>query len=334
MLKTLLFILVASHGADFSVRHQQMPPNEFAVELLHKEEAPISTWFSHCQDHQKKRRLNQMIDTAQFHYLNSDLQKAKKAYQDILAQRTSCLWSKSARHSFFNSYLRLAQLAATPEKANQQLLRAMNFAPDLEPNKKVFSPPLIKKYEALKKAQPLKTHLWPSWAHQFHTVYRNGQLLTQKAEMFQAPEQKAHYIFLSDAFEPVEVLATTQQLETLQPKPKPFVTGDCKNPNWSSQLRASLKHQVLKAYYPQCLASSKGQKSEKIELSSNEEIRLKSATSDKAPKSWIRRNAYWLLPSLLASAVIVHESGVFKSDSGPAPSATIRTSDYYSNAPR
>lgn len=86
---------------------------------------------------------------AQLEFLDSDLIKAKNTYLKITEMSLDQAWTKDVREIIYQAYFRLAQLEKN--QSEKWVLKAITYAPDLEPDLELTPKNLVTSYNKLKK---------------------------------------------------------------------------------------------------------------------------------------------------------------------------------------
>ncbi len=239
------------------VSSPQVPEFEFR-EVLSKTFDGVSLLNVYESAHptiDNRKTILRVFEQAQAEYLD----RAATAREKFLTVSSMALvddWKDAQRTVIFYSRLRLAQLSETEEERTSMMNQAINFAPDMKPDAKLFPPPFIEKFKKAYDQQKAKARVFEIDENYegFQTLKIDGRSFPVregvKVELF--PDQ--HRIsFLSLSFAYVSSRLTSSQWPAWKPTKEAIAKGNCQNPSVQPLAEATDRNVVL--VWPQhCLA--------------------------------------------------------------------------------
>ncbi len=102
----------------------------------------------------EKEDLLSLLEQAQESFLKDHLKSSSEYFYTIVKKVHDRDWGEESRKIIFYSFLRLSQIENKEESSEIFLHSAIVFAPELEPDKKLFPPPLVEKFNKIKAGLP------------------------------------------------------------------------------------------------------------------------------------------------------------------------------------
>lgn len=182
-----------------------------------------------------RERLIRLFADAQAAYLSDDLEGARKSFETVVGEATTEDWGVPDREILILSFLRLAQMAPTPEQRLAYLKGSAVFgAADLD--RKLFPPPLIQEWEETLKNVPMHEVRVAGLGRDWSRVLFNGQICTQNPCRIRADRTSVVRItWLSDRWLPVTKFTLIEQAERIEPDRRAWLAGRCEEPKWSEE---------------------------------------------------------------------------------------------------
>ena len=156
ILLAALFFPAAAEASPTILRAPQTSREEFQAFIKTEKGRPYSEILMEKEKHSKKDLSNllSLMEQAQESFLKDHLKTAGAFFKSITEFSGQKHWGKEAREVIFYAYMRLAQIKWKGENPEVFLHEALLFDPELEPDSKLFPPPLLKKFLRLKTSLP------------------------------------------------------------------------------------------------------------------------------------------------------------------------------------
>ena len=185
--------------------------------------------------------LRSLLSSAQESFLKGHLRTSGDYFNSITKKAYEKDWTDKAREIIFYSFLRLAQIEWKGRNPEVFLHSAFLFAPDLQPDSKLFPPPLVKKFRAMKKNAPsspvLLNRIFP-----FHElILINGKVFNLYDDLKLA-YGKYRVTALSSSHEEWSQVVSITELSQKRVITPPLVRGTCRQPIVSKKFET---HQIL-----------------------------------------------------------------------------------------
>ena len=202
--------------------------SEFQLKQIQKQEKPL-------------QELLILLEQAQKSFLKDHLSQAGEYFRLITKKAFDENWTKEARNIIFYSFLRLAQIEWKDPSAEVFLHSAVIFDLSLEPKPELFHPPLIQKFDRIKKNLP-KIKLSLSRIFPFHSsILINGRVFSSK-ENIELPYGKYFVTALSSSHKAWHRILNISQLVQKRVTTSPIVRGHCSQAIFSKKMK---KRQTL-----------------------------------------------------------------------------------------
>lgn len=156
--------------------------------------------------------LRRLYSSAMVAYLNGDAKAAEKGFEKVTDLRHQHHWGESARFLIFTACLRRGQLEKKSYARQSWLNVSLEIGWDLEPDQKIFPPPLIQEWRTQKEQLQ-----WVSVHSLIADPYLNGLMISGrfyslKNSLPKIPKVRARISYLSNQKQPVTAIALTDQL--------------------------------------------------------------------------------------------------------------------------
>jgi len=181
----------------------------------------------------KLNQLNQLLAEAQSRFLNGTLDEAREAYSQIAAIALISDWPNEQRQAIHYSFLRLAQLESDSERRDLHLREAAAFAPDLEPDRNLFSPPLVAQYQKVteeQKGKAVTINLADRFSGFDWLIHNGRRIRIAKTENLKLPPGTHRLKLLSNLLQDQTVVVDAFAVSGLEPIRRYWLSGTCQNP--------------------------------------------------------------------------------------------------------
>jgi len=200
---------------------------EFQKELL---KSPQAISYSEYSRKSKTHSEIQIIDDfkkGQFEFLKGSIEESKAIYIKIAERRSENHWSRKTREIIHYCHMRTAQLVKNENERKKWLKLALIFDSSIRPDKKLFPPPLIKKYNSLK--DELSIQIWPlpNKSENFNTLFINGQEIERNSSFIRHRPGVVKISFFSNKNQPAHFVTHLKNLSSLKLPTHPLFQGDC-----------------------------------------------------------------------------------------------------------
>lgn len=282
--------------------------HEFFIYSQNNEAQKISTHVLQCR---KNINLEQTLKEAQYHFLNSSLDKSIGLFKTIADNKWSCDWKDDERQVITFALFRLAQLSSNEMDQIQHLTDAINFDDSITPDESLFPPPVVNLYKKLKRQLVKKSFTLPAFSKNYSYVLRNGRFISLSQPVLETYSLRARYTFISDAYKPETLVVTAEDLMSRNMEPQPWVQGDCKSPRLSEEL-VDIQQEVKVFFSADCVSTVGSASPNSLASNSYDSFRAPPSTlSQNLPipekKSWIQRNYIWVGAAVVSSLLIAHQ---------------------------
>ncbi len=235
-----LFFILFTAPSSYStlLKAPQTPLEEFSAYV--QTESAVSyaqRQFEQIQtqpDDIKKLRL--MLEQAQRSFLKDHLHQSGDYFRSIVKMAHQKDWAAEAQKIIFYSFLRLAQIEWKGLEAEALLYSASVLAPQLEPDVQLFPPPLIQKFNAIRKKQA-KLSVSLKRIFPFHEIILiNGRVFSNKVRL---PYGEYRVTALSSSHRKWSRIISLSQLVQKRIVTAPLVSGSCRHPVFSKGIKHS-----------------------------------------------------------------------------------------------
>jgi hypothetical protein len=246
-----------------------------------------------------KEQLIAAFVSAQEHFLKSEISRIQTEWQDVTSFAYKADWGPAQREMIQTAYMRLSQIASTPESTKKYLRAAYEFSPSYEPDDKLFPPPLVEQYQELRKSRVVQTLSMKNFSG-FSILYVNGVRTdiesTDAIEIAAGPKRMT---LLSPMYTPVTRVLDAESLLTFNPD------------------RSHLP-QALKSQGPRLAANDLAPKPN---LDIGPDFTLTGARSRES-KPFYQKPRFWVITAAVAGAVLVYNSQKDKGEESHSPTHT------------
>lgn len=235
-----------------------------------------------------KDNLTRAFLTAQEHFLKSEISVIENYWQDVTVFALKADWDKAQREMIQIAYMRLAQSASNAEDTRKYLSYAIEFDNTYKPNQKLFPPPLIDQYLALR-AQSNNVPVLFKNADGFTYILLNGnKYKISNRTPLEITSGIKRITYISPTFAPVTRILDAQEIANYIPQKK-------------------------------ILAKINGLKIPLVQTSQIHIPSIENKISTPTQSRFYQKPKFWIGATLLAgAALIIHNSSQNKNDS-PSP---------------
>lgn len=240
----LSFILLAtlpSYSMPVLLKAPQTPLEEFFAYVQTEDIVPYSkAQLEEIQEQSTDvQELTVLLEQAQKSFLKGHLNQAGDYFRTITQRAYEKDWVEEAQKIIFYSFLRLAQIEWKGLSAEALLHSASIYAPHLQPETRLFPPPLMQKFQSIKKNLS-KISLSLKQVFPFHeTILINGRVFSNKTQL---PYGEYRVTALSSSHKKWSRVISLSQLVQKRVVTVPLVSGSCRQAVFSKGVN---KHQVL-----------------------------------------------------------------------------------------
>lgn len=242
--------------------------------------------------------LMEELKRGQFHFLKGSLNQAKIHFKNISDQRFEQDWKKEERKAIHYSLFRLAQLEQNPKDSANYILQALQLDDEIIPNKKLFPPPLITKYNQLKSDHKIQAFPLPKKANLYSRILINGKKVEGSSTFFRARPGEIRIRFMSNRLKDVILVSKAKNIQSSKLTEVLLATGPCENPEL--QFAPSPSHHYS-LHNGQCQSSPIGTQTLPKALAKHSP-RANRATS----KSFYKSKWFWVGVGVLVSGLAYH----------------------------
>lgn len=231
----LIFLIFNLWGQDVLIPSVEADSIQFEQYMLEHPDKKTFTQHYLAQTKTKEDHLLFLLKKAQYEFIDGSLDQAKHYFKQILELRHTIDWDKKHRKSIIYSAIRMAQMSSTDSDKEDYLMMAISFDDEIEPDEKLFPPPLLLKYYQLKKSLALKVWSFPEGVEHYKTVLINGKQIIASGNFFKSLPGEKRFTFISDIHSPITIVDSTNNIHSRKMNPIPLVQGHCQNPIFSSE---------------------------------------------------------------------------------------------------
>lgn len=208
-----------------------------------------------------KHRLLTLLESAQKEYLEGSLELAKTSFESITRISRDADWTIEERKSIFYAYMRVASLTSDTVARRQWLSEAARFDYELNPDKTIFTPPLVKEFDSIRKEEVSNAKNWDisAFKENIVTIKVNGKKYgAQYGGSIKLLNGANRIVFISNKNMPIaRVLNANQALATTIPK-EYYSLGTCNNPIVNN-VPFNLKNRSAVFFNSDCILLSEGE---------------------------------------------------------------------------
>lgn len=191
------------------------------------------------------RKLEETLMSAQFEFLNGNLELAKANFKKITEMQHEGDWDKNDQETVHFAFLRQAQLEPTESKQRALIQQALIFNVDTIVDSKFFPPPFVSLYNQMK-AQ-MKDHIWqlPKNADAYDIILINGKNHKGRTGFLKTVDGVQRFSFLSNRYAPVHYISAPAHLAKVSIPLEPLATGSCDHPQLSPSIEDKNRYLYL-----------------------------------------------------------------------------------------
>ena len=237
----LLMALPSYSSLPVLLKAPQTPLEEFSAYIQTEDITSYSK--SQVEEIQEQssavKQLTVLLEQAQKSFLKDHLHQSGDYFRSIVKKAYKKDWGEEAQKIIFYSFLRLAQIEWKGFEAEAFLYSASVFAPHLNPDTELFPPPLIQKFQSIKKNQA-RLSVSLKQIFPFHEIVLiNGRVFSNKVRL---PYGEYKVTALSSSHKKWSRVISLSKLVQKRVVTAPLVSGSCQNPVFSKGVD---KRQVL-----------------------------------------------------------------------------------------
>lgn len=210
---------------------------------------PISQFLRHQPlDHIEALKADFL--TAQKAFLESEIKMIQDQWLKVTQWAFKSDWNDEYRELIHTAYLRLAQSSSNAAESDQWLRIAIQYDDRFQPSTNLYPPPLITRYNQLKKTIP-RTLLNLASIKNISLILINGrEYAVSKVTRYNIPTAEARVAYLSNSLAPQTRTMSTGDISNYSAKQTYMVAGDCANPKIQNEALLSLKSRQLALVFP------------------------------------------------------------------------------------
>ncbi len=178
------------------------------------------------------KHLRVLLEQAQKSFLKDHLNQSGNYFRSVVKMAHEKDWVDEAKKVIFYSFLRLAQIEWKGLESEALLYSAVVFAPHLDPDTHLFPPPLIQKFNSIKKKQ---TKLSVSFRQVFpfhEIVLINGRRVSMQ-DIVELSYGEYRVTALSSSHKKWSRIISLSKLVQKRIITTPLVSGSCQHPIFS-----------------------------------------------------------------------------------------------------
>lgn len=317
----LQILVSVAMGSSYLVKAPSANPHEYFVHAQNSGDAKISSYFLTCPHSES---LKTLFKEAQYHFLNSSLDRSRDKFTALADLKWSCDWQDEERKILAFSFFRLAQMSEKePEKINH-LTMAVQFDEVLAPDISIFPPPLLETYKAVKSQLKKNQYTFPAFVKKYSYILRNGRFQSLNGFVFEAYPLRARITLVSDSYRLETFVITPEELADRSVEPLPLVQGDCASYSLAEEIKNVPGIKVF--FDASCNKEAPTQLTAAVHpVTMSSKIEEMPDFPQPARKNWLQRNYLWVGAVIAGSLLISHQMS--KKDEGPqtvyVPSNTL-----------
>ena len=253
ILWTLLFGFFSLAKTSAVIKAPQTSMEEFQTYI--QTESEVSYAMHQLQkiresNSQAKLDLQLLLEQAQEGFLKDHLKNAGELFRTITKKAYQYDWDQESQDIIFYAFLRLAHIEWKGESPEVFLHSAILFAPHKQPDESLFPPPLVQKFNDLKKQLPLLTIHWNRIFSSHDVILVNGKEVSAD-QPIRLPYGEYRVTALSSAYKKWSrkriAISHLVQKKIITPA---FVRGSCQQLVMQQSLK---QHRVLFPHF--CITS-------------------------------------------------------------------------------
>ncbi len=187
-------------------------------------------WPKRIEVHPMTEELKHSFLHAQQTFLQSEIASMKPEWEKVFSFAYKNDWAMNYREMIQTAGLRVAQLSTSPAETDEWLTYVAQFDENLQPNKSLFPPPLLQRYEKIRHHLPRMTFSFRSDIG-FEKVLINGSAhRIVFGRPLTLPQTTVRATFVSSKYLPVTRVLPVHELKLFKPAQQILVGGDCEAP--------------------------------------------------------------------------------------------------------
>ncbi len=238
---TSLLVALPTKGGVLYVHPSVSSEEASLYSEIHKIETFKQKEVERLQNSASELQLLKLFKTAQSDFLSKSTEFSVIAFKKIIAKKHEADWSPGTRAIIHYSFLRLAQLSDSKEKLSL-FEEALAFDASIEPDTKIFPPPLVKAYNKIRRDLETTEIQLKKFQEYPVVILVNGKLIdpvkTNSMVLFPGIYR---ITLVSDYTTPQTHILNSNQIATLNPPRDSLISGQC---NSSAQIRKPLLNQA------------------------------------------------------------------------------------------
>ncbi len=282
-------------ATEVAVQGENTPDIYYEKQLIAHPQRTDFISFEVEQQRKKHADILEELKRAQFHFLKGSLDQAIQHFQRIHDQQHDEDWDLEVRKVIHYSQIRLAQLSQN-ERQKQWIKSALQFAPDLKLDQSLFPPPLVEKYTALKKMEPLQVWALPKNSNSFSRIFINGREQKKHSQFLRYRQGKVRISFYSNRYLPIHLVVKTNKLEGHSLDTVPIAQGECGQINFNHKASAGVQFHLVDSDCNQPLRA-------KSLASTTTPTKLASPPENGRKRSFFKSKWFWIGASVLATGL-------------------------------
>jgi len=294
----ILLIAMPSYPIPVLLKAPQTPLEEFAAYAQTEDTTPYSkTQLDQIRKQSGAlQQLTALLEQAQRSFLKDHLKQSGDYFRSIVQRAYERDWVEEAQKIIFYSFLRLAQIEWKGLSAEALLHSASVFASHLDPSADLFPPPLIQKFQSIKKNQS-RISLSLEQIFPFHEIVLiNGRVFSN---VVQFPYGEYRVTALSSSHKKWSRVISLSKLVQKRIVTAPLVSGSCQHPVFSKGVD---RHQVL---FPDFCVWANDLKVDPAQFYVSGEIQKSVEDVENTSYEWKKWGAIALITAGVVTAVII-----------------------------
>lgn len=321
------------------MKHPSISNIEFQARIhTEKSDDASAQTYSELQlSRQLNPEMNQHLRNAflqaQSSYLDFDMTKMVQDWKAVTQFANKTHWTDHYREMISIAYLRLAQIAKQPDECEENILRAVQFNPDYQPDNKMFPPPILETYSTMQKNMVRKRVSTKNWSL-FEYAYIDGiKYSTQNQATIELAPGLKYITLISSSYAPTSTLIHTDEIENWMPKLETLFTGNCEqisdlkltNSDLASyQLRILFHNQCVTTWSAQSRPLPKPPASESLPWPISHSPSIETKTSLQTQNSIWTDKRFWWGTAIAATAFIIYKNSEERKKEEPASAPSHR----------
>lgn len=316
-----LAMLSSGHAQTVLVQAPQSRTLDYKASLKAHSDfiSPAQEYLNTHPSLAQREQLLELFSSAQKIFMEKSNDEAAAKFTELLGLLWVDDWAKADREIFLQAYLRLAQIAVTPEKRDHWLGLSLLLGADLNYDPTLFPPPLLVRRAELAAQLPKKLitrkSIGGNWSH----ILINGRPCeNQDCGIWPLYPGRVRVTLLSDQWQPESSVVDIADITRLRPHMVAWVTGDCAQAHWDeaatrfAQKKAFWSLECDRPNLAEALNLSPGASNEAAEKSRPAAFAAPPASADKSTpfyeSKWLWAGVGTLIAIVIVASSQKHES--------------------------